>query len=53
MKLEIYQCDKCNAECTTYDDKVTVNFPFGEQYDLCIKCARELFPEKKENEVKK
>lgn len=53
MKLSIYQCDKCGADCSAYEQRVVVGFPFGEQYDLCIKCVRKLFPEKKESEVVK
>jgi hypothetical protein len=49
MKLEIYQCDKCGAECGSYYDRVAVNFPYGEQHDLCIKCAREIFPKKNDD----
>ena len=51
MKLTIYQCDKCGADCSAYEKRVVVNFPYGEQHDLCIKCAREIFPEKKESEM--
>ena len=50
MKLEIYQCDKCGAECGSYYDRVAVNFPYGEQHDLCIKCAREIFPKKNDDD---
>ena len=53
MELTIYQCDKCNADCSAYENRVVVNFPYGERHELCIKCARELFPENKESEVKK
>jgi hypothetical protein len=53
MKLTIYQCDRCKADCSAYEKRVVVDFPFGEQYDLCIKCARELFPKKEESEVVK
>ena len=53
MKLAIYQCDMCKADCSAYEQRVVVDFPFGEQYDLCIKCARELFPKKEESEVVK
>lgn len=52
MILTIYQCDKCKADCSSYEQRVRVDFPFGEQYDLCIKCARELFPEQKESMVR-
>jgi hypothetical protein len=51
MKLEIYECDKCGDDCSTYENRVIVHFPFGEQQDLCMKCARKLFPEQKESEV--
>ena len=53
MKLTIYQCDRCKADCSAYEQRVGADFPFGEQYDLCIKCARELFPKKEESEVVK
>ena len=43
MKLTIYQCDRCKADCSAYEQRVVVDFPFGEQYDLCIKCARSCF----------
>ena len=54
MKLTIYQCDKCGEDCSKYDERVVVSFPRGEQNDLCIKCAREIFhePDKDESEVK-
>lgn len=51
MELTIYQCDKCGADCSEYENRVVVNFPYGKRYDLCLKCAKELFPEKKEDEV--
>ena len=51
MKLSIYQCDKCGADCSNYEDRVWVRFPFGEAYDLCMKCAREILPEKKKKEM--
>ena len=47
------RCDKCGADCTEYKNRVAVNFPYGKQYDLCIKCAREIFQEKKKSDVKK
>ena len=53
VKLTIYQCDRCKADCSAYEQRVGADFPFGEQYDLCIKCARELFPKKEESEVVK
>ena len=52
MKLTIYQCDKCGADCSEYDNRVTVYFPYGEMRELCIKCAREIFQDKEEIEVK-
>ena len=42
-----------NADCSAYENRVVVNFPYGERHELCIKCARELFPENKESEVKR
>ena len=53
MKLTICQCDKCGADCSEYKERVLVSFPFGEQRDLCIKCARDIFHEtdKEESEV--
>ena len=51
MKLTICQCDKCGADCSEYEERVEVSFPRGEQRDLCIKCAREIFPERKKSEV--
>lgn len=51
MNLSIYQCDKCGADCSNHEDRVMVCFPRGESYDLCMKCAREILPEKKESEV--
>ena len=51
MKLTICQCDKCGADCSEYEERVLVSFPYGERHDLCIKCAREIFPDKKESEV--
>lgn len=52
MNLSIYQCDKCGADCSKYEERVVVAFPCGEQYELCIKCAREILPPKDESEVK-
>ena len=52
MNLSIYQCDKFGADCSKYEERVVVAFPRGEQYDLCIKCAREILPPKDESEVK-
>lgn len=52
MRLSIYQCDKCGADCSEYEERVVVLFPLGEQHDLCIKCAREIFNNKEESEVK-
>ena len=52
MNLSIYQCDRCGADCSAYENRVRVYFPYGERYDLCIKCAREIFPEREESEVK-
>lgn len=52
MNLSIYQCDKCGADCSNSDNRVLVWFPRGETHDLCIKCAREIFPEK-ESEVER
>ena len=52
MKLIICQCDKCGADCSEYEERVLVSFPYGERHDLCIKCAREIFPDKKESEEK-
>ena len=46
MELTIYQCDKCGADCSEYEERVVVCFPLGERYHLCIKCAREIFPDK-------
>ena len=46
------RCDKCGADCTEYKNRVAVNFPYWKQYDLCIKCAREILPSKEEREVK-
>ena len=53
MKLTICQCDKCGADCSEYEEMVLVSFPYGERHDLCIKCAREIFPDKKEDNVAK
>lgn len=50
MNLSIYQCDKCGADCS--NERVLVWFPRGETHDLCIKCAREIFPKQEESEVK-
>lgn len=50
MNLSIYQCDKCGADCSEYEERVVVAFPFGEMHDLCIKCAREIFQPKEESE---
>ena len=52
MQLSIYQCDRCGADCSAYENRVRVYFPCGERYDLCIKCAREIFPERKKSEVR-
>lgn len=52
MELTIFQCDKCGDDCSEYKNRVAVNFPYGEQYDLCIKCAREILQPKEESEVK-
>ena len=52
MQLSIYQCDRCGADCSAYENRVRLYFPCGEQYDLCIKCAREIFPERKKSEVR-
>lgn len=52
MQLSICQCDRCGADCSAYENRVRVYFPYGEQYDLCIKCAREIFPERKKSEVR-
>lgn len=51
MRLEIYQCDKCGAECNEYHERVAVNFPYGKTYDLCIKCAMQLFPKKEDDTI--
>lgn len=51
MNLAIYQCDKCGADCSEYKERVLVSFPYGEQYDLCIKCANEIFQKKKESDM--
>jgi hypothetical protein len=50
MELTIYQCDKCKADCSAYENRVKVDFPFGEHYHLCVPCAREIFPKKEEDE---
>ena len=55
MKLTIYQCDKCGADCSEYEKRVMVYFPNGERHELCIECAREIFQDfqdKEESEVK-
>lgn len=52
MKLTIYQCDKCGADCSEYENRVMIYFPHGEGHELCIKCAREIFQDKEEREVK-
>lgn len=52
MNLTIYQCDKCGADCSSYEKRVEVHFPFGERYDLCVKCAREILPYKDKSEVR-
>ena len=52
MQLSIYRCDRCGADCSAYEKRVRVYFPYGERYDLCIKCAREIFPERKKSEVR-
>ena len=51
MNLSIYQCDKCGVDCSKYEERVVVSFPFGEQHDLCIKCARGIFQPKEESEA--
>ena len=53
MKLTICQCDKCGADCSKYEERVVVYFPYGKRHELCIKCARKIFPDKKEGEVTK
>ena len=53
MNLTIYQCDKCGADCSDYDKRVAVFLPYGERRDLCIKCAMEILPDKKESEEKR
>lgn len=52
MKLTIYQCDKCGADCSEYENRVMIYFPHGEGHELCIKFAREIFQDKEEREVK-
>ena len=44
MQLSIYQCDRCGADCSAYENRVRVYSPYSERYDLCIKCAREISP---------
>jgi hypothetical protein len=51
MELSIYQCDKCKADCSAYENRVVVNFPYGETKHLCLDCATKVF-EKEESEVK-
>ena len=48
MKLTIYQCDKCGADCSEYENRVMIYFQYGEGHELCIKCAREIFQDKEE-----
>ena len=52
MELTIYQCDNCGADCSEYEKRVIVFFPYGERHELCIECAREIFKDKEESEVK-
>lgn len=52
MEITIHKCDKCGADCSKYNERVVVYFPYCEQRDLCIKCAREIFTDKKESEAK-
>ena len=52
MELTIYQCDKCGADCSEYEKRGMVYFPHGERHELCIECAREIFQDKEEIEVK-
>ena len=52
MELIIYQCDKSGADCSEYEKRVMAYFPRGEKHELCIKCAREIFPVEEESDVK-
>ena len=47
MELTIHKCDRCGADCSKYKERVVFDFPYGERRDLCIKCAREIFKNKK------
>ena len=47
MELTIHKCDRCGADCSKYNERVVFDFPYGERRDLCIKCAREIFKDKK------
>ena len=50
MELTIFQCDKCGEDCSEYENRVMVYFPHGERHEICIKCAREIFPNEEESE---
>ena len=47
MEITIHKCDKCGADCSKYNERVVFYFPYRERRDLCIKCAREIFKNKK------
>ena len=53
MNLSIYQCDKCGADCSDYDTRVTVNFPRGYTKHLCMKCAVDVFEKHEPNNQQK
>ena len=47
MELTIYQCDKCGCDCSGYERRVVVNYPFGEVKHLCLDCANKVFAKEK------
>lgn len=48
METAIHKCDKCGADCSEYNTRVVVYFPYCKGRDLCIRCAREeIFTDKK------
>jgi DNA-directed RNA polymerase subunit RPC12/RpoP len=50
MELTIYKCDRCGVDCSAYENRVVVNFPYGETKHLCLDCATKVF-EKEESEA--
>ena len=53
MEITIHKCDRCGADCSKYYERVVFDFPYGERRDLCIRCARDIFKDKKESDTKK